>query len=163
MRAAGSELSILLSNCRFLIGLYSCLLPCPILLYTSRLLSGCARGGMSTTLFSKSLPVYNLKQRKLRWMVGARSRDCVTRRRPSMVNVLGCIDEASLLNEDSNATCHFQINTLLGMLSPRNIPINIARHVVQSLFLSSQKVKSRFLAHNMTLLSFSRPGFSSGD
>ncbi|THZ88720.1 hypothetical protein D6C84_00636 [Aureobasidium pullulans] len=138
MRAAGSELSILLSNCRFLIGLYSCLLPCPILLYTSRLLSGCARGGMSTTLFSKSLPVYNLKQRKLRWMVGARSRDCVTRRRPSMVNVLGCIDEASLLNEDSNAT-------------------------LQSLFLSSQKVKSRFLAHNVTLLSFSRPGFSSGD
>ncbi|THV94872.1 hypothetical protein D6D02_02202, partial [Aureobasidium pullulans] len=45
----------------------------------------------------------------------------------------------------------------------RNIPINIARHVVQSLFLSSQKVKSRFLAHNVTLLSFSRPGFSSGD
>ncbi|THW07214.1 hypothetical protein D6C98_03482 [Aureobasidium pullulans] len=71
-------------------------------------------------------------------MVGAEGRDCVTRRRPSMVNVLGCIDEASLLNEDSNAT-------------------------LQSLFLSSQKVKSRFLAHNVTLLSFSRPGFSSGD
>ena len=38
-----------------------------------------------------------------------------------MVNVLGCIDEASLLNEDSNATCHFQINTLLGMLSLERI------------------------------------------
>ncbi|CAD0027821.1 unnamed protein product, partial [Aureobasidium pullulans] len=105
-----------------------------------------------------------------------------------MVNVLGCIDEASLLNEDSNATCHFQINTLLEMLSldassvsrlsciltamelervtkreSINVPINIARHVVQSLFLSSRKVKSPFLAHNVTLLSFSRPGFSSGD
>jgi len=54
-------------------------------------------------------------------MVGARSRDCVTRRRPSTVNVLGCIDEASLLNEDSNATCHFQINTLFGMLSLERI------------------------------------------
>ncbi|THY86937.1 hypothetical protein D6C93_07724, partial [Aureobasidium pullulans] len=63
--------------------------------------------------------------------------ETVTRRSPSMVNVLGCIHEANLLNEDSNAT-------------------------LQSLFLSSQKVKSRFLAHNVTLLSFSRPGFSSG-
>ncbi|THY63413.1 hypothetical protein D6C99_00589, partial [Aureobasidium pullulans] len=63
--------------------------------------------------------------------------ETVTRRSPSMVNVLGCIDEASLMNEDSNAT----------------LP----------LFLSSQKVKSRFLAHSVTLLSFSRPGFSSED
>ncbi|THY34997.1 hypothetical protein D6D01_01702 [Aureobasidium pullulans] len=124
MRAAGPELSILLSNCRFLIGLSSSLSPYPILLYTSRLLSGCAKVACRQPYSQSRFACVQPQTAELRWMVGARSRDCVTRRRPSMVNVLGFID---------------------------------------SLFLSSQKVKSRFLAHNMTLLNFSRPGFSSGD